>query len=57
MSLGLAYWALMLVWLAFDLLLHFGYVNGVWGGFSIVLLFGLFALLGWQVFGPPLHRG
>ena len=57
MSLGLAYWVLMLVWLAFGLALHLGYVNGVWGGFNIVLLFILFALVGWQVFGPPLHRG
>jgi len=57
MNLGLAYWVLMLVWLAFGLALHLGYVSSVWGGFNIVLLFILFALVGWQVFGPPLHRG
>lgn len=56
MTLGLAYWVLMLVWLAFGLLVHFGMVTGVWAGGNIVLLFILFTLLGWQVFGPPLHR-
>lgn len=57
MTLGLAYWVLMLVWLVFGLLLHFGYVSGPFsGGVNIVLLFILFVLLGWQVFGAPLHR-
>ena len=55
MTLGLAYWVLMLIWLAFGLAIHFGYVN-VWGGVNLILLFLLFALLGWQVFGPPLHK-
>lgn len=57
MTLGLAYWVLMLVWLVFGLLLHFGYVSGPFsGGVNIILLFILFVLLGWQVFGAPLHR-
>lgn len=57
MTLGLAYWVLMLVWLVFGLLLHFGYVEGLYGaGVNIILLFILFGLLGWQVFGPPIHR-
>lgn len=56
MTLGLAYWVIMLVWLVFGALTHFGYVPG-WGiGVSTVLLFVLFVLLGWQIFGPPLHR-
>jgi|HubBroStandDraft_6_1064221.scaffolds.fasta_scaffold1089755_2 hypothetical protein len=57
MTLGLAFWVLMLVWAVFGLLLHFGIVDGLYGGgVNIVLLFILFGLLGWQVFGPPIHR-
>ena len=57
MTLGLCYWILMLIWFVFGLLVHFAFVVGgvaVVGG--SVLLFVLFLLLGWQVFGPPLHR-
>ena len=56
MTLGLCYWILMLIWLVFGVLVHFGMVGtyGVVG--NSVLLFILFLLLGWQVFGPPLHR-
>jgi hypothetical protein len=56
MTLGLAYWILMLIWFVFGALLHFGYVGGLWAGGNIVLLFVLFVLLGWQVFGAPLRR-
>lgn len=56
MTLGLAFWVLMLVWLVFGLLLHFGMVGGAWAGANVVLLFVLFGLLGWATFGPPLHR-
>jgi hypothetical protein len=57
MTLGLAYWVLMLVWLVFGLLTHFGMVATAFGPVGdIILLFFLFLLLGWQVFGPPLHR-
>jgi hypothetical protein len=57
MTLGLAYWVLMLIWLVFGLVAHFGYVGGYYiGEVSIALLFFLFGLLGWQVFGPPLRR-
>jgi hypothetical protein len=57
MNLGLAFWVIMLVWLVFGLLLHFGMVGAALGaGANVVLLFVLFGLLGWQVFGPPLHR-
>jgi hypothetical protein len=55
MTLGLAYWVLMLVWAVFGVLTHMGMITGVWAGGNIVLLFVLFLLLGWQVFGPPLH--
>jgi len=57
MTLGLCYWILMLIWLVFGLLTHFGIVGGQYAiGGNAVLLFVLFLLLGWQVFGPPLHR-
>ena len=57
MTLGLCYWVLMLIWLVFGLLTHFGMVAGTYAiSGNAVLLFVLFLLLGWQVFGPPLHR-
>jgi hypothetical protein len=38
-------------------LTHFGVVAGAYAvGANVLLLFVLFALLGWQTFGPPLHR-
>lgn len=58
MTLGLAYWVLMLIWLVFELLVRTGYVAGAFaGGGNAVLLFVLFVLLGWQVFGAPLRKG
>lgn len=56
MTLGLAYWILMLIWLVFGVLERFGFAAG-YGVVNIVLLFILFLILGWQVFGPPLRRG
>lgn len=56
MSLGLAFWVIMLVWLVFGLLVHFGVVGAAYVGASTLLLFVLFGLLGWQVFGAPLHK-
>lgn len=55
MTLGLAFWILMLIWLVFGLAWHGGYVGtyGPMGG--TLLLFCLLALLGWHSFGPPLH--
>jgi hypothetical protein len=56
MSLGLAFWVLMLIWLVFGLVSHF-YTVGPYGTVvSTLLLFVLFLLLGWQVFGAPLHK-
>jgi hypothetical protein len=56
MSLGLAYWIILLVAFVFGLAIHFGYAGpyGVWG--NNFVLFVLFVLLGWAVFGPPVHR-
>ena len=56
MTLGLAYWVLMLVWLVFGILTHFGYAHGWGAAANVILLFILFLLLGWQVFGAPLHK-
>jgi hypothetical protein len=56
MTLGLCYWILMLIWLVFGLLVHFGIAAAYGAVGNVVLLFILFLLLGWQVFGPPLHR-
>ena len=54
MSLGLAFWILMLIWFVFGIFIHFYPATyGVLG--NTVLLFVLFLLLGWKVFGAPLH--
>ena len=55
MSRGLAFWILMLLWLVLGLAWRFAWFGGPWGllGFAFVP-FLLFALVGWQVFGPPL---
>jgi len=57
MTLGLAFWILMLIWFVFGVLIHFGFAGsyGVIG--NTVLIFVLFLLLGWQVFGAPLRHG
>jgi len=56
MTLGLCFWILMLIWLVFGIFVHVypAGTYGVWGG--TLLLFILLLLLGWQTFGPPLHR-
>ena len=53
MTYGLCFWILMLLWL----------VLGLWqnranykAAGSALLLFLLLLLLGWQVFGPALHK-
>jgi hypothetical protein len=56
MSLGLAFWILMLIWLVFGIGWHFGWFGPLAPFGAVLLLFVLFGLLGWQVFGPPLHR-
>jgi hypothetical protein len=46
----------MLIWLVFGFAWHFGAVPGPYGPLgSTLLLFILFMLLGYKVFGPPLH--
>jgi hypothetical protein len=56
MTLGLAFWVIMLVWFVFGLAVHFGMVGVAYAGAGTLLLFVLFGLLGWQVFGAPLHK-
>ena len=58
MSFGLVYWILMLLWLVFGL-----WANWPAAGVSPVkpmggtlLLFILLVLLGWEAFGPAIHR-
>ena len=56
MSFGLAFWVLMFLWLFFSFAWNRGCVDstyGFWG--NSLLLFVLFLLLGWRVFGAPLH--
>lgn len=56
MTRGLAFWILMLVWLVWGLAWHFAWVSVSFGPLGgAILLFLLFGLLGWQVFGPPLR--
>jgi hypothetical protein len=57
MTLGLAFYILMLLWLVFGLVVGWPYGTTVGWHFlgGNLLLFFLLLLLGWKVFGPPLH--
>lgn len=57
MTLGLAFYILLLLWLVFGLAWNWpGGPVGAYGPMgNSILLFFLFLLLGWKVFGPPLH--
>jgi hypothetical protein len=58
MSFALVYWILMLFWIAFGLWSNWP-ATGTVGGFrslgNTLLLFILLLLLGWKIFGPPVH--
>ena len=58
MTIGLAFWILMLLWLVFGLWSYWP-VAGQPPNYRFVggnlLLFVLLALLGWHDFGPPIH--
>lgn len=57
MTLGLAFYILMLLWLVFGAVTYWPgsqYAN-YWPAGNWLLLFLLFLLLGWKVFGAPLH--
>lgn len=55
MTFGTAFWILMLVWLLFGF--YRGPYSGgpwtVWG--NDLLIFVLFLLAGWKIFGAPIH--
>lgn len=55
MTIGLIFWIIMLVWLVFSAWSYWPNNPGgpapVWG--HTILLFVLFLLLGWGVFGAP----
>jgi hypothetical protein len=58
MPLGLIFWVIMLIWLLFGLGQHFGWFGanpqvGVVG--STLMLFLLFLLMGWRVFGAAVQ--
>ncbi len=58
MSIGLLFWVLMILWLLFGFFYRSS--PGTFGPYgwvgSSLLEFILLALLGWEIFGPALHR-
>ncbi len=54
MTFGLVFWILMLLWLLFGLW-DWRSPTGYGPIGSMLLLFVLFLLLGWRVFGAPIH--
>ena len=55
MSLGLAFYILLLISFVFSSYANgWAFNNRLFG--SRLLLYALLLLLGWQVFGPPLHH-
>ena len=56
MSFSFVFWLLMLLWLVFWAWGSFTPQGApYWGRGSWLLLFVLLALLGWRVFGEPVH--
>jgi hypothetical protein len=54
MSFALMYWVLMLIWLVFGLWANWPLNPKASGG--TLLLFILLVILGWKVFGQPVHQ-
>ncbi len=52
MSMGLAFWIIMLVWLVFGI--WYSWPNHAMVGGNLII-FVLFGLLGWHAFGAPIH--
>lgn len=50
MSKGLLFWVIMIVWLVFGLYVSWPSPRPIG---NTLILFILLAILGWQVFGPP----
>ena len=58
MTIGLLFWVIMLIELLFGLFFYWPHGGATYyplGGHMI--LWVLFALLGWQVFGPAIKKG
>jgi len=55
MARGLMFWVLMLIWFVFGVLSYVGVVGAYVFAGNAVLVFILFLLLGWQVYGPPVR--
>jgi hypothetical protein len=54
MTMALIFWILMLLWLVFGFIVQTGRLPAPYIGWgNTLLLFILFLLLGWQVFGAP----
>ncbi len=58
MTLGLAFWILMFLWLILGFYWSWPQASsGIYGPMgNTLILFVLFLLLGWSQFGPPLHH-
>ncbi len=55
MTFALAYWIIIFLWLIFGLASYRGLV-GTYGFIgNSLMLFILFLILGWRVFGAPIH--
>ena len=54
MTMGLVFWILMLIWLVYGLW-GFWSPTPYWAHGNTLLLFILFLLLGWHVFGAPIR--
>jgi len=57
MQLGLAFWIIMLIWFLFGIYWHYSSSGGWYPAASNGVLFVLFLILGWKVFGAPIHGG
>jgi hypothetical protein len=56
MTLGILFWLLMIIWFIFGVVVNRGILAGPYVGWgNSILLFILFALLGWRVFGPVIQ--
>ena len=57
MPAGIMFWVIMLLWLLFGLYWSWppSGDRGIWPLGSHIMLFLLFLLLGWKVFGAPLQ--
>ena len=56
MSRRLIFWVLMLIWFVFQIGVFAGVIGHYAAPGNALLDFVLFLLLGWQVYGPPVHE-